>query len=427
MTEWPFRQRLLAHAKDDAGRVAYAEQATGRTITYGDLVEAVQAAAAADAPPAVVLRGGNRIDFVVSFLAALTSGRAVLPADVTVPPAELERLTALAEQDDSPGPAVLLASSGTTGRPKLVRRERAALDAVAESMANTIGLHPADRVLAAVPLTHSYGMEHGLLAPLWAGCTVLLTCGLDLPPVAAAWRAGATVFPAVPSMLELLLRSGLSTNPALRRVYTAGAPLPTNVAGAFERRYRVPVGQVYGMTEIGSVTYRNPTRDTPGTVGRAVRGVDLRIDEDGQLHVRSPFALSRYAGDATQLPADGYLATGDLARLSDTGELTLIGRTKLLIDVGGAKVNPMEVEAVLTRHPGVAACVVWPLALSETVRRVRAIVVPADPASPPTAEALRAFAREHLARHKVPRVIEFRDALPRTAAGKVARQLLETP
>ena len=418
--DWPLWQRLVNHAKD-ASHVAYVEQCTGRRITYRELIDRVHASAA---PAAVdVLDGLPPIAFVVRFLAAMRHGSAALPIDKAAV-AEKDRLVDLARSDVASGPAVLLASSGTTGRPKLVRRERDGLDAVAASMADAMTLTPADRVLAAVPLSHSYGLEHGLLAPLWAGCTTVVCAGLDLPAVSAAWHGGATVLPAVPSMLEGILRGDLRPSPTLRRVYTAGAPLPPSVANDFHARYGIAVGQVYGMTEIGSVVVHDPRRDAPGTVGRPANGVSLRVDGDGELLVRSPSMLSRYVGDTLTLQG-GHFPTGDLATITPAGELRLIGRRRLLIDVGGAKVNPQEVEAVLLEHPAVAACAVVPLALSETVRRVKAVVVPANVDKPPSAAELRDFVRARLARHKVPRVIEFRDALPRTAAGKVARQLLE--
>ena len=419
--DWPLWQRLVRHA-EDASHLAYVEQGTGRRITYRDLVDRVHSAPAA--PAVGVIDGLPPIAFVVRFLAAMCQGRAVLPIDKAAA-AERDRLVELAVSDQSKGAAVLLASSGTTGRPKLIRRERDGLDAMAASMANAIALTPADRVLAAVPLSHSYGLEHGLLAPLWAGCTTIVCDGLDLPAVSAAWQSGATVLPAVPSMLEGVLRGDLRPSPTLRRVYTAGASLPPSIANDFRAHYGIAVGQVYGMTEIGSVVVHDPSRDDPVSVGRPVPGVSLRVDADGELLVRSPSMLSRYIGDTLTL-IDGHFPTGDLATIAPDGQLTLIGRRRLLIDVGGAKVNPQEVEAVLLDHPAVAACVVVPMALSETVRRVKAVVVPTNVGSPPSAAALREFVRGRLARHKVPRVIEFRDSLPRTAAGKIARQLLET-
>lgn len=424
-TDWPLWERLCRHAADAPGRPAFTEQTTGRSITYAQLVELIRTAPPSDVP-IETLQLGNRIALVARFISALRQGRCVLPLDVTVPPAERQRLEGIAAGLSFASPHVLLPSSGTTSLPKLVCRSRDGLEGMAEGLAEAIGLEPGDRVLAAVPLAHSYGLEHGLLIPLSAGCTTLLCDGLDLPSVAAAWRAGPTTFPAVPSMLELLLRSELDKNDSLRRVYTAGAPLPAGVGTAFEHTYGVAVGQVYGMTEIGSVTYRDPSRDAMDTVGRPTRGVAMKTDADGDLLVRSPSMLTRYADDVTPTDADGFFRTGDLAELTPANELRLLGRTKLLIDVGGAKVNPLEVEAALNDHPAVAACVVLPLALSETIRKLRAVVVAKESAAPPSASELREFVRTRLARHKVPRLIEFRDALPLTPAGKIARQLLET-
>jgi acyl-coenzyme A synthetase/AMP-(fatty) acid ligase len=335
---------------------------------------------------------------------------------------------------------LLLCSSGTTGLPKIVRRSAVSLDAVARNMAEMIGFTSSDRVIAAVPLTHSYGIEHGLLSPLWAGSTVVLCAGLDLPSVARALREGATIFPAVPSMIELLSSVGDPTGASLRRVYSAGAALPRSVAEAFQRRFNVAVGQVYGLTEVGSVFYHDPSAaDAPAqTVGRAAPGVSTRIlamdnphqllapGEEGEVAVASPSMLTDYVDDELKL-LDGHFPTGDLGRLDAKGYLTLTGRIRLLIDVGGAKVNPLEVESVLAMHPQVESAVVLPLKLSETVQKVRAVIVPRDRRDPPAAAALREFARQHLAAYKVPRAIEFRDSLPRTPTGKILRHLLETP
>jgi acyl-CoA synthetase (AMP-forming)/AMP-acid ligase II len=131
-----------------------------------------------------------------------------------------------------------------------------------------------------------------------------------------------------------------------------------------------------------------------------------------------------YVGDASPLTADGFFPTGDLARIDEHGNLFIIGRLKLLIDVGGLKVNPLEVEQTIEEHPAVGACVVVPMRLSETVFRLKAVVTPADPARPPSSDELRKFTRERLTTHKVPRVFELRETLPRSATGKVLRHLL---
>ena len=118
---------------------------------------------------------------------------------------------------------------------------------------------------------------------------------------------------------------------------------------------------------------------------------------------------------------DGHLLTGDLARIDERGRVYITGRKKLLIDVGAYKVNPLEVEQELARHPGVAECVVVGVALSDTIQRLRAVCVARDGAHAPTAEELRVFLRGRLSANKVPRMIDFAAALPKGPTGKVLR------
>jgi long-chain acyl-CoA synthetase len=290
-----------------------------------------------------------------------------------------------------------------------------------------------------VPLTHSYGLEHGLLAPVWAGSCVHLCRGLNLAVIEPELsRGGITLFPGVPSTFEMLggaADPGL-TMPSLRTAYSAGGALPRPVFDAFARRFGIRVAQLYGATEIGSVTF-NPPGDgfDPASVGLPFGGVSIRILHpdtnapvpigiEGQVAVRADSMFSGYLTGPADL-IDGYFATGDLGRLDATGRLFLTGRIKLLIDVGGLKVNPLEVEAVLGEHPSVGACAVVPVEQSQTVCRLKAIVTPRDPAAPPAAGELRRFAQSRLAAYKVPRLFEVRDSLPRSASGKVLRHLLE--
>jgi acyl-coenzyme A synthetase/AMP-(fatty) acid ligase len=164
-----------------------------------------------------------------------------------------------------------------------------------------------------------------------------------------------------------------------------------------------------------------------------MRDVRLRLfpinDEtpggEGELAVTAPSMLSRYFDDPLPL-REGLFHTGDLARLSADGNLYITGRTGLLIETAGRKVNPLEIEAVLTSHPGVAACLVLPMRQTETVQRLRAIIEPREGATPPSDDELRAFARERLAPHKMPRTFECRKALPRTSTGKLLRSGWET-
>jgi acyl-CoA synthetase (AMP-forming)/AMP-acid ligase II len=337
---------------------------------------------------------------------------------------------AAATPADVASAGLLLQSSGTMGAPKIVVRDGDSLDAVANNMCRSIGFTERDRVLAVVPLCHSYGLEHGLLAPLVGGSGVSLCRGLDVPAVSAQLeRGGITIFPAVPPILEMLAGLGDAWLhvPNLRRIYSAGGPLPRSIFDAVREKCGLKVGQLYGATEFGSVTFGDSSVEgfDPASVGQPMEGVAFRIAENGELLVAAPSMFSEYLGEGRALLKDGFFATGDIGRIDDCGNLTITGRLKLLIDVGGLKVNPIEVEEVLSAHPAVAACIVVPLRVSQTVHRLRAIVTPSGAGPAPSPEELRRFCRERLTPYKIPRVFEMRPSLPLSATGKVLRHLVD--
>jgi acyl-coenzyme A synthetase/AMP-(fatty) acid ligase len=283
-----------------------------------------------------------------------------------------------------------------------------------------------DRVLATVPLCHSYGLEHGLLAPVWAGATVHLARGLDLSLVQRELlQSRITLLPAVPSAFEMLgnLAAHGEHFPSLRAAYSAGAPLPMSVSDRFFDRCGVRIGQVFGATEIGSVTYSDPLASgfNPTSVGKPMPGVNISL-RNSHLYISAGSMFSGYLNELNPIDTDGFYATGDLAELDNHGNLLITGRSKLLIDVGGLKVNPIEVEQVLIQHPAIAECVVIPVQQSETVVRLKAVFTLRSGSAGVSTEDLRQFARERLAGYKVPRSFEMRDELPRSATGKILRQ-----
>ena len=491
-------ERHARHRGDAAAIAAYANGNAAPGMTWAQLHRATLAwppRLDATLPPdaVVLLIGRNRPAYAAAALGVLAAGRTLFPVDASLTAAEL---AALVEQADvaaaivgpdvspalpsyltrfdlpdpldpssrgvpaarphaSPDPhthhgTLLLQSSGSTGGPKIVRRSGPSLDAVARNVAHATGLTPADRVLAAVPLSHSYGLENGLLAPVFAGAAMIHHItpsgspprGFDPDLIG---QSIATVLPGVPALFDIIDRTqsapGTQTSPGrLRLAYSAGAPLPADLAQRLEQRGGLRLGSLYGSTEVGSVTFGQG----PATVGYPMQGVDLRIldpatpdpdrplppGEEGHVAVRAP---SMFDGYLTPLHPDdhepapvvgGFFLTGDLGRLSADGELTLTGRLKLLIDVGGVKVNPLEVERALADHPAVAECVVLPDPVSPTVTRVRAILTTLhDP--PPTRDELRRFLRPRLAPHKIPRTFDIVPSLPRSPTGKVLRRQLQ--
>ena len=276
------------------------------------------------------------------------------------------------------------------------------LDAVARNCAVAASLSHDDRILGMVPLCHSYGVEHGILAPIYAGCGVHLCQGFDPHVVVEQLRRGAiTVLPGVPSIFEMLASLGDGTDafPELRCAYSAGSPMPMSVFEACRQKLQLRVGQLYGSSEVGSVTFNNPHKfaHDPMSVGMPMQGVVARIVDpethrldtplapgvEGELAIHAPSMLHGYVGTQESCLCDGYFFTGDLARLGADGAVTITGRIKLLIDVGALKVNPLEVEGVLARHEGVQDCVVVAMPVTDTISRVRALIVPDDPRDPP--------------------------------------------
>ena len=473
---------LASHGLRPAVCAAGAADAALSYVALADQVRQLSShlQAALSTRGAVLLCYPNRPPYVRAFLGVLAAGRPLLPMPDGSAPLELANAArrasvaaAIVSTDVLPkvkdlfgitrplpqltddalllsgpawattsesGPALLLQSSGTTDEPKIVRRDARALDAVTAAVVKACRFASDDRVLAAVPLCHSYGLEHGILAPLAAGSCVHVSEGFDPSVVLPELRAGITRLPGVPFMFEMLCRAAEGPFSSLRRVYSAGGPLPRHTFDLFRQKFRLNIGQVYGATEVGSVTFNDPDEPNfdPASVGKPMGGVsikildaqDPRVDRplppgaEGQVAVAAPSTLSGYVGENTPLVGEHFL-TGDLGVLSGNGALTITGRLKLLIDVGGRKVNPAEVESILLRHPQVGQCLVVPMRVGETVCRLRAIVTPVQADAELSPQDLRRFARERLIAYKVPRVFEVRASLPTGPAGKVLRRVAE--
>ncbi|HEY8120731.1 MAG TPA: long-chain fatty acid--CoA ligase [Myxococcota bacterium] len=455
---------LERHARERGGVPALRD--AERTVTWRELRTAVSALAArfgALAPGARVLAVlPNGALLASALLAALEAEVELLGIAPRTPRAALAELAArldaervlaapgagieaealdfaalLAVPARRPAPArggaILLTTSGTTGAPRIVRRSARAVDAIAASTARALALTPDDCSLLAIPLFHSYGLDQ-LTAAVLAGARLELHASFNPAQVRRALRQdGVSHLPAVPTMLDALARGSAAGGraPRLRRVVSAGSALPERVARAFTHSFGVEVGQVYGSSELGTVSATQPG-DPLGCVGRALPGVELRVlaresanpneplarGEEGVVAIASPGRFDRYL-DSDEAPGE-LVISGDLGRLDAEGRLWLCGRTGLLIDVGAVKVNPLEIEAVLMRHASVREAVVLPLAFSDTGSRLRALIVP-EPGHAPTRDALRRYAREHLIDYKVPRVFEIRADVPRSPTGKILR------
>lgn len=399
---------------------------------------------------------GNRWSFPVALLGALKRGMTVAPVDVRLTADERRALLtnfrpdAVAHEvvgdeaawtsEDTRAPALVLYTSGSTGTPKGAVLSQSALAAGVRSWIDPVlALTPDDVVLAVLPLSHSYGLNGALLAPLATGAHVVLLERFTPAGVAAAIREhGVTVFPGVATMFRRILDAPecrLDDFAGLRIATSGAAPCPWPLAIEWQARTGVRIVRGYGMTELfRPISYAagDPT-DRPDAIGRAVPGVELRLVDDdgntvpagepGELWIRSPAALDEYLEAPEETRAvmhDGWFRTGDLARIGAEGDVTIEGRKRDLILRGGYSVFPAEVEAVLVAHPDVAEAAVIGVPDGDTGEEVAAFVV-LRAGTHTSAETLVAWCRERLAAFKYPRRVTIRSELPKAATGKVLK------
>jgi len=342
--------------------------------------------------------------------------------------------------------AVLIATSGTTGAPKAVMQTHRTFTLTAEAFPWWVGLDPTDRLLVPLPLFHINAQAYSTLGALGSGAGLAL-----LPRFSAsrfweeATRLGATEVNLVGAMVSILL--GADPRPDERahriRICYAALALPEEKHRAFERRFGLEMTVGYGLSEstFGTVWLCGvpPRHGTMGTLRQHPRlgainharvvtddARDAPDGEPGELWLRNPATMRGYWGDAvaTELAFEGdWLKTGDVVRRDAAGFFTFVTRKKDVIRRRGENVAAAEIEAVLAAHPDVleAAAIGVPSELGE--EDIVAYVAP-RPGKSLDEEALRAFARERLADHKVPSRIHVRAALPRTATERIAKHLL---
>ena len=449
---------------------------------------------------AVGLVCANTAEFVIALLAAARAGVVVAPLDPALPPsgisARLERLgaqavlagpgldaAAIAEfpvptwelrvdiaasgtptasldtaagavRHPSPAPlytdddALVLFTSGTTDRPKMVHLTQTNIAASLQNICGAYELGPQDATVAAMPLFHGHGLFGVLLATLASGGCVLLPA-LGRFSAHAFWddmrAATATWFSAVPTIHQILLQRSSLDYPGpkvspVRFIRSCSAVLHTATAQAMERAFGAPVLSAYGMTETTHQTTSEPLPARgprkPGSVGRAT-GAQLRVvdeqgnscptDKVGEVWVHGPTVVPGYLADAAATTAsftDGWFRTGDLGSLDADGYLFLTGRIKDIINRGGEKISPEHVEAVLAGCSGVTEAAVFAIPDPIYGERVGAAVVAAGGDSVSANQILREC-RNQLSPYEVPNGLQIVDALPHTAKGELDRRAVQ--
>lgn len=441
-----FHELVAASATRHADRFAFPD------VTYAELADqtarvAATLAARGFAPGDVLaLRAPNTASWAEIALAAMSLGGAVTGVPVTATPAEVERqmkdsgATLLVREVESgliarratavspEALALLPYSSGTSGLPKGVMLTHANLVTAVRQVSRGLRLTPDDAVLALAPFSHVMGFVITLGSALAAGARLVPVGRFDpMDFIALLERERVTVVIVPPVVLPLIARSPRDL-PDVQLIVSGGAPLGAKLQQAVADRFpHAAVGQGWGLTETAACgTMPDRERGTaPGSAGRLMPNVELRVAEGGEILLRGPQTMAGYLGrpDATaeMIDDDGWLHTGDVGRVDGDGNVFVVDRLKDLIKVDALQVAPAELEGLIGTHPAVAECAVVPRPDDRHGEVPVAVVVARDEVG---ADELVAFVAERVARHKRIRDVRFVDALPRTPAGKILRRAL---
>ncbi len=449
--------------------------------SYGRLRQAVRGTAAGLlgrglVPGDVVLmRLGNRPDFPIAYLGALAAGLVPVPTAAALTASEVAKiidslaprailrdpevpcpesplilpLEALRDMRDLP-PAdwhrsdperlgYIIYTSGTSGRPSAVMHAHRAILARRMMFQGWYGLGAEDRMLHAGAFNWTYTLGTGLMDPWTCGATALIpapgTPAGDLPGLLKAHEA--TIFAAAPGVYRQMLKGAPRLElPALRHGLSAGEKLPAAVREAFEAATGRPIFEAYGMSECSTFISGCPGRPAaPGTLGQPQEGRRVAIlGPEGPLPAGQPGTIAVHRSDpglmlgyfddpegtAARFQGDWFL-TGDQGVMDGAGQITYMGRGDDMMNAGGFRVSPLEVEAVLLEHPGIEAVGCAEVAVKQDVSVIGAFYT--GPAALPEAD-LAAFAEDRLARYKQPRLYRHLAALPTGANGKLQRRAL---
>ena len=347
------------------------------------------------------------------------------------------------DQDD----AVILYTSGTTGRPKGAELTHAGLVRNAEITARTLLKNHADDVtMGCLPLFHVFGLTCGLNATVAAAGTLTLLPRFDPARVLEIiQRDAVTIFEGVPTMYAAMLhlpQADPAMAASLRVCVSGGASLPVEILRGFEEKFGCMILEGYGLSETSPVaSFNHPDQERkPGSIGTPIEGVEMRLidnewdtvpdGEIGEIAIRGHNVMKGYwnkpEATAEAISPDGWFRTGDMARVDSDGYYFIVDRKKDLIIRGGFNVYPREIEEVLHEHPAVAEVAVIGIPHPELGEEVGAAVALKPDASATPGE-LREFARDRVAAYKYPRRVWLVDALPKGPTGKIMRREVQPP
>ncbi|HYH80786.1 MAG TPA: long-chain fatty acid--CoA ligase [Longimicrobium sp.] len=341
------------------------------------------------------------------------------------------------ERDD---PAAILYTSGTTGKQKGAVLSHGNVVSNYHSTCHYVGSRPGDRHALFLPLFHCFGQDFILDSALSSGGTVVLFRRFDPDATPALLRERrVTHLYAVPTIYIYLLNAGLTPAdlPDVRYCFSAAATMPVEVARRWQQTFDLPVYEGYGLTETAPfAAYNHEYAHRPGSIGTPIENVEMRVvgpddrpvadGEWGEICIRGPNVMLGYFNrpdDSAEALRGGWFHSGDVGYRDEDGFFYLVDRVKDMINCAGFKVWPREVEEVLYAHPAVKECAVVGLPDEVKGESVAAFVVLQAGASA-GADEVEAFCRERMAAYKVPRRIEFVDAVPKSPTGKILKRVL---
>jgi long-chain acyl-CoA synthetase len=343
------------------------------------------------------------------------------------------------KEDDT---AIILYTSGTTGKPKGAMLTHKNLFSNAKDVGEYLKMKKEDRVVTALPMFHVFCLTVSLNAPLLSGATMLIVPKFSPKEIFTLIKDyEATVFAGVPTMYNFLYQYP-EGNPddlkSLRLCISGGASMPVALLKNFEQKFNVLVSEGYGLSEASPVTSFNPLDRPrkPGSIGTSILRVKNKVVDElgeevpigavGELIVRGPNVMKGYYKMPEETAAvirNGWLHTGDMARMDEEGYFYIVDRKKDLIIVGGYNVYPREVEEVIYNHPDVIEVAVVGVPDPDQGEAVNAYVVRKNLEL--NKELVLEYCKEHLAKYKVPTTIEFLEELPKNTTGKILRRALK--
>ncbi|KAK0672473.1 hypothetical protein QBC41DRAFT_313909 [Cercophora samala] len=337
--------------------------------------------------------------------------------------------------------ALVLHTSGTTSRPKVVPLSHRNLTRTMRNIQQTYQLTAADRTMLVMPLFHVHGLLCGLLAPLLTGGSMVVPTKFSATEF---WQDfithKANWYTAVPTIHQILLKHPTPNPlPKIRFIRSCSSPLSPTVFHALEKTYNAPVLEAYAMTEAAHQMTSNPlppAKRKPGTVGVG-QGVEVVILDDagnkvpqgteGEISIRGENVTSGYLNNPeankTAFTASGYFRTGDQGKLDEDGYVVITGRIKELINKGGEKISPIELDNVLTRNSAVSEAVSFAIP-DEMYGQDIGVAIVLKPGQKLSEEDVKKWVGDKLAKFKIPKKVYFTDVMPKTATGKIQRRIV---